>query len=183
MNRVEKRIGNLLEVGFWFRNPRLARTAEICTLLVCFSGISLQAQVQSDNAKGGAATRGAFAPVLDSEKRPITKGGFVKTGPVVFRDIAAKAGLTGWTHTMGSPRKDYLIETTGSGVGLFDFDQDGWLDIYIVNGSTMEALKGQAAAPQAALFHNNHDGTFTNVAVKAGVTNERWGLRGSHWRL
>src|SRR3984885_1953496 len=52
-------------------------------------------------AQGGAATAGVFAPVLDSEKRPITAGGFVKTGPILFVDIADKAGLGGWKHTMG----------------------------------------------------------------------------------
>jgi hypothetical protein len=126
--------------------------------------------------QGGSATRGEFAPVLDSEKRPITAGGFVKDGPVVFKDIAEKAGLTSWRHTMGSPEKNYILETTGSGVALLDYDNDGWLDIYIVNGSTFDALSGKAEPPQAALFRNNHDGTFTNVAEKAGVTNDRWGF-------
>src|ERR1700742_1523302 len=124
----------------------------------------------------GSATGGVFAPVLDSEKRPITAGGFVKSGPVVFQDISEKAGLTKWTHKMGTPQKPYILEAIGSGVALLDYDHDGWLDIYIVNGSTRDALDGKEAAPKAALFHNNHDGTFTNVADKAGVTNERWGF-------
>ena len=124
----------------------------------------------------GSATGGVFAPVLDSEKRPITAGGFVKTGPIIFQDISAKAGLTTWTHKMGTPEKPYILETIGSGVCLLDYDHDGWLDIYIVNGSTYDALSGKAEAPHAALFHNNHDGTFTNVANIAGVTNDRWGF-------
>jgi hypothetical protein len=135
-------------------------------------GTDASAQPQS----GGSATRGEFAPVLDSEKRPVTAGGFVKTGPVIFKDIAEKAGLTIWRHTMGTPAKNYILETTGSGVALLDYDNDGWLDIYMVNGSTFEALNGKAEPPHAALFHNNHDGTFTNVAEKAGVTNDRWGF-------
>jgi hypothetical protein len=126
--------------------------------------------------QGGSATRGEFAPILDSEKRPITAGGFVKNGPVIFRDIAEKAGLTTWRHTMGTPAKNYILETTGSGVALLDYDNDGWLDIYMVNGSTFDALSGKTEPPHAALFHNNHDGTFTNVAEKAGVTNDRWGF-------
>jgi hypothetical protein len=125
--------------------------------------------------QGGAATRGEFTPVLDSEKRPITAGGFVKTGPVIFKDIAEKAGLTTWRHTMGSPAKNYILETTGSGVALLDYDNDGWLDIYFVNGSTFDSLSGKTEPPHAALFHNNHDGTFTNVTEKAGVANDRWG--------
>jgi len=127
-------------------------------------------------SQGGAATAGVFAPVLDSEKRPITAGGFVKEGPIVFQDIAEKAGLTTWRHTMGSPEKNYILEATGSGVALLDYDNDGWLDIYMVNGSTLDALSGKTEPPHAALFHNNHDGTFTNVADKAGVTNDRWGF-------
>src|ERR1700723_1451027 len=126
--------------------------------------------------QGGSATRGEFAPVLDSEKRPITAGGFVKTGPVIFKDIAEKAGLTTWRHAMGTPEKNYILETTGSGVALLDYDNDGWLDIYMVNGSTFDAMAGKTELPHAALFHNNHDGTFTNVAEKAGVTNNRWGF-------
>jgi hypothetical protein len=94
---------------------------------------------------------------------------------VVYKDITAEAGLSGWHHTMGTPQKPYLLETIGSGVALLDYDNDGWLDIYLVNGSTYDAMSGKATPPHAALFHNNHDGTFTDVAAQAGVTNERWG--------
>ncbi len=107
---------------------------------------------------------------------PITEGGIVESGPVVFLDDSEKAGLTHWTHRMGTPAKSYIIETKGSGVGLIDYDNDGWLDIYVVNGSTRDALTGKETPPHAALFHNNHDGTFTDVAAKAGVTNDRWGF-------
>lgn len=130
---------------------------------------------QTPQPKIGSATGGEFAPILDSEKRPITAGGFVKTGPIIFQDISEKAGLTSWHHKMGTPEKNYISETTGSGVALIDYDNDGWLDIYLVNGSTYDALDGKAEPPHAALFHNNHDGTFTNVALAAGVTNDRWG--------
>ena len=133
------------------------------------------ASTTQGGVQGGAATAGVFAPVLDSEKRPITAGGFVKTGPILFVDIADKAGLGAWKHTMGTPAKDYIIEATGSGVALLDYDNDGWMDIYLVNGSTVDALNGKVTPPHAALFHNNHDGTFTDVAEKAGVTNDRWG--------
>nr|WP_254063763.1 CRTAC1 family protein [Granulicella sp. S190] len=107
--------------------------------------------------------------------RPITAGGFVKDGPIIYKDIAQQAGLTVWHHVMGTPEKKYILETTGSGVALLDYDNDGWLDIYMVNGSTYDALRGTAPAPHAALFHNNHDGTFTDIAARAGVVNDRWG--------
>ncbi|HVJ09531.1 MAG TPA: CRTAC1 family protein [Acidisarcina sp.] len=121
------------------------------------------------------ATGGTFEAVFDSEKRPITAGGFVKTGPVVFMNTAEKAGLTTWRHKNGTPEKRFILEAKGPGVALLDYDNDGWLDIYFVNGSTFQALDGKEEPPKAALFRNNHDGTFTNVAAKAGVTNDRWG--------
>ena len=111
-----------------------------------------------------------------NEHRPITAGGFVKSGPIVFEDIAAKAGLTSWTHQMGTPAKSFIIEAIGSGVALLDYDNDGWLDIYLVNGSTFDALDWQRHSSACRPLHNNHDGTFTDVAAKAGVTNDRWGF-------
>jgi len=76
----------------------------------------------------------------------------------------------------GGPEKTFILESNGSGVGLIDYDNDGWLDIYLVNGSTFNALDGKETPPHAALFHNNHDGTFTDVTEKAGVANDRWGF-------
>ncbi len=126
---------------------------------------------------GGSASGAAHAAVLDSENRPITAGGFVDNGPIVFQDVSDSSGLSRWRHSMGgTSEKTFIIEENGSGVGLIDYDNDGWLDIYLVNGSTYDALSGKTPPPHAALFHNNHDGTFTNVADKAGVTNDRWGF-------
>ena len=134
------------------------------------------AQQKPADSSQAADTSSPHQIQLDDQHRVITAGGFVKTGPVIFEDISEKAGLTKWTYKMGTPAKDYIIETKGSGVGLIDYDNDGWLDIYIVNGSTVDALSGKETPPHAALFHNNHDGTFTDVAAKAGVTNDRWGF-------
>nr|WP_263355280.1 CRTAC1 family protein [Acidicapsa acidisoli] len=113
--------------------------------------------------------------MYDEQKRPITAGGFVDHGTVVFADITKAAGLSGWTHKMGVPEKRFIVETNGSGVGLIDFDNSGWLSIYLVNGSTFDAMDGKETPLHAALFRNNHDGTFTDVAALAGVTNDRWG--------
>ncbi len=134
------------------------------------------ADTQQQSGMGGISSAGSFAPVYDAEKRPITAGGFVANGTVVFEDATRAAGLSGWQHVMGTKTKKYILETDGSGVGLIDYDNDGWLDIYLVNGSTYDALTGKRTPPHAALFHNNHDGTFTDVAAKAGVTNDRWGF-------
>ena len=122
------------------------------------------------------STGGEFAPIHDAENRPITAGGLVKEGPEIFKDVTLQAGLASWKYSAGTPAKSYIVESLGSGVALLDYDNDGWLDIYLVNGMTYDAMNGKAEPPHAALFHNNHDGTFTDVAGKAGVTNDRWGV-------
>jgi hypothetical protein len=137
---------------------------------------AVRPDAQQQPMAGGESTGGVHAAVHDAQNRPITAGGFAKTGPVIFRDITHEAGLDTWTHQMGSPEKRFILDTNGSGVGLLDYDNDGWLDIYMVNGSTYDAVSGKATPPHAALFHNNHDGTFTDVAEQAGVTNDRWGF-------
>jgi hypothetical protein len=124
---------------------------------------------------GGMANAGPQEAVFDTQHRPITAGGFVKTGPIVFQNVAATAGLTQWHHSAGTPAKRLILEAKGPGVCLLDYDNDGWLDIYLVNGSNYDALAGKATPPHAALFHNNHDGTFTEVTEAAGVANDRWG--------
>jgi hypothetical protein len=126
--------------------------------------------------QSGMSTGAAHAPVKDALARPITAGGFVDGAPVVFADITHAAGLDKFHHRSGDPEKRTILETPGSGVALLDYDNDGWLDIYLLNGSTFPALKGQEAAPRAMLLHNNHDGTFSDVTEKAGVANERWGF-------
>ena len=130
---------------------------------------------KAQQGMGGIAGGIGAAPVYDEQRRPITAGGFVDKGTVVFQDITKAAGLSGWIHKMGVPEKKFIVETNGSGVALIDYDNSGWLSIYLVNGSTFDALDGKEEPPHAALFRNNHDGTFTDVAAQAGVTNDRWG--------
>ena len=145
-------------------------------LLWWFPAGAVFATAQQGQATGGEMTNaGRQTAVFDSQHRPITAGGFVKTGPIVFIDATEKAGLSKWRNVTGMPDKRVIIEAKGSGVCLLDFDNDGWLDIYLVSGSTMDALAGKAPSPRAALFHNNHDGTFTDVTASAGVANDRWG--------
>ena len=150
-------------------------------ILVCFflAGVPLSSDCIAQQAKSGGmsgiASGVTAAPVFDEQGRPITAGGFVTKGPVVFQDITKQAGLAGWTHKEGAPEAKFIVEANGAGVCLIDYDNDGWLDIYLVNGSTFDALDGKEEPPHAALFHNNHDGTFTEVTQKAGVANDRWG--------
>jgi hypothetical protein len=178
-----RRFSNDLPLAGWslwtFSRPA-ALTCGIAALLLTFAHLVMHAQeapMQTQTGgTGGNSTGGAFAPIYDSEHHPITAGGFVDDGPVVFQDITRQAGLADWHHVMGTPEKKFILEADGSGVGLIDYDNDGWLDIFLVNGSTFKALDGKEAPPHAALFHNNHDGTFTDVAAAAGVTNDRWGF-------
>jgi enediyne biosynthesis protein E4 len=160
--------------SWWLRVSPVAPLAASVLLGVLVAQNAIPAPQQQ--SMGGASTGQAHAAVHDAQNRPITAGGFVAAGPVIFRDATHHAGLDTWTHRMGTPEKQFIIETNGSGVGLLDYDNDGWLDIYLVNDSTYDALTGKATPPHAALFHNNHDGTFTDVAEQAGVTNDRWGF-------
>jgi enediyne biosynthesis protein E4 len=131
---------------------------------------------QTSNPMGGVSTGGSYAPVKDEKNRPITAGGFVDGAPVVFEDATEKSGLAKFQHVSGTPQKTFILEAPGSGVAIVDYDNDGWPDIYLLNGSTYDALRGKAKPPRAALYHNNHDGTFTDVTDRAGVANERWGF-------
>jgi len=141
-----------------------------------FGALRADSQTQDRQAQGGASTAGAFKPVKDSSSRPITAGGFVDGAPLYFADVTARAGLQKFRHVSGVADKRYILESPSGGVALFDYDNDGWLDIYLVNGSTFAALQGKEKPPRAALFHNDKNGAFTDVTAKAGVANERWGF-------
>ncbi len=90
------------------------------------------------------------------------------------RDIAAEAGLDFLQVSGGDHAKKYIIETTGSGVAFFDYDHDAWLDVFLVNSSRLEKLPA-GQQPQNKLFHNNRDGTFTDVTGRAGLARSGWG--------
>ncbi|MFP5262841.1 MAG: CRTAC1 family protein [Blastocatellia bacterium] len=94
-------------------------------------------------------------------------------GVVRFTDVTNQSGVT-FKH-VSSPEKNYIVESMSGGVALIDYDNDGRLDIYFVNSLTMDLLKS-AARPQSELYHNNGDGTFTNVTRKAGVGDMGWGM-------
>ena len=97
------------------------------------------------------------------------------SAPVVFTDITVEAGLGQARNVSGSPaNKQFLLEEMGCGVALFDYDNDGWLDVFLVNGTSLDpTLRDQN--PTSYLFHNNRDGTFTDVTEKARLTRSGWG--------
>jgi hypothetical protein len=91
-----------------------------------------------------------------------------------FVNTAREAGLTAVTVYGGKETNKYLLETTGSGVATLDIDSDGWLDLFIVNGTTLEGYpKGDA--PKGHLYRNRHDGTYEDVTAKSGISQTGWG--------
>ena len=129
--------------------PRSLRRSLWCVLLVCW-------------ALGGVAQQ---------------KTTSVPVAPAIhFEDVTASAKIR-FEHAI-SPEKKYLIESMSGGVMLLDYDQDGWLDIYFTNAPSVEQAK-RGEKVRSALYHNNHDSTFTDVSDKAGVSNPCWAMGGA----
>ena len=97
--------------------------------------------------------------------------------PVTFVDVAKEAGLNVPNVWGGVKHKNYIIEAKGSGLAFFDYDQDGWLDIYLTNGVRLpnEEPYPDGKTPTQHLFKNNRDGTFTDVTEKSGLGLTGWG--------
>jgi len=94
---------------------------------------------------------------------------------VAFTDVTAAAGLLGARNVSGRPDdKQFLLEEMGGGAAFFDYDHDGWVDIFLVNGTSFDP-RIRDTRPTSYLFHNNRDGTFTDVTKKAGLTHSGWG--------
>jgi enediyne biosynthesis protein E4 len=88
-------------------------------------------------------------------------------------DITNRAGIH-FEH-LSSPEQKYIVESMGGGVALIDYDRDGWPDIYFTNSQSVEMARAGTKA-KSALYHNNHDGTFTDVSTKAGVSTPCWAM-------
>jgi enediyne biosynthesis protein E4 len=101
----------------------------------------------------------------------------VKPAEVHFEDIASQAGLNSLNVYGGDTHKEFIIETTGNGAIILDYDNDGWPDIFLPKGSTVEGFASDKA-PTGQLYHNNHDGTFTDVTSRAGLARPGWGQGG-----
>jgi hypothetical protein len=103
--------------------------------------------------------------------RPAAKP--AKTEPFSrFVDVAASAGLTQTMFYGDSSHNTYIVEVNGAGCAFFDYDNDGWMDVFIVGGRKLEGIPPGASN---RLYHNNRDGTFTDVTAKAGLTDAGWG--------
>jgi enediyne biosynthesis protein E4 len=91
-----------------------------------------------------------------------------------FEDVAASSGID-FRLVCGGPEKNYIMESMCGGVAILDYDNDGWMDVLFVNGSTVEDLRANKCHA-SKLFRNNHDGTFSDVSAKAGLNHCGWGF-------
>jgi hypothetical protein len=105
----------------------------------------------------------------------VSGSGSTASSGIRFEERAAQSGLNFTTLASPTPNKNQ-VETMVAGVALFDYDGDGYLDVYLVNGAAIPSLKKESPAYWNRLFHNNHDGTFSDVTEKAGVAGAGYGM-------
>ena len=121
-----------------------------------------------------------FKPVLSLLCLVLVSTHFVSEGAVggvvevKFVNVAGQAGVTARTIYGDERKNKYLLETTGSGAAFFDYDNDGWQDIFLVNGTRLDPLQG-TPSPTNRLYRNKGDGTFQDVTEKAGLVRTGWG--------
>src|SRR5262247_3843115 len=143
---------------------RFIRLRVSLSLICCALGLQIVADVFSQGV--AVPRRPARTQTTIKNQKPIPR--------INFQDVAAKSGLTARHVTGTENEKRYIIETTGSGVALFDYDQDGWVDIFLVNGTSLAGFPpGQE--PTNHLYHNNRDGTFADVTDKSNLRRSGWG--------
>ena len=111
---------------------------------------------------------------LPAEPRSTNRKNSSSSNSVWFADTTRAAGID-FHLTCGSLEKRYIMESMCGGIAVFDYDNDGWMDIFLVNGSTLDDLQAQKCHP-SKLYRNNHDGTFTDVTAKAGLNHCGWGF-------
>jgi hypothetical protein len=111
----------------------------------------------------------ALTAVAQRPSRPAARG------PVTFEEVTPQTSRINWTHNNAQSADRQLPETVGAGCAFFDYDNDGWLDIYFVNSGPSDFFT-PATPLKNGLFHNNRDGTFTDVTDKAGVAGGRFGM-------
>ena len=117
----------------------------------------------------GALLLAALAPFASAQTPRASK----PASDVTFRDITRQAGIH-FVHNNAAYGKKYLPETMGPGVAFIDYDNDGWPDIFLVNGTSWPGQSSKRSTPK--LYHNNHNGTFTDVTHKAGLDIELFGM-------
>lgn len=163
-----------------FQNKNSKRSLHFCAAhlmllvaLLCTSAckqkssptVQTPSQPAANPTLAATSTPKSATPAKSSVARP--------SGPITFTDITTQAGIH-FKHNTGAFGKKYLPETMGSGVCFIDYDNDGWQDILLVNSMDWPGHKTGKSFP--ALYHNNHDGTFTDVTKQAGLAIEMYGM-------
>ncbi len=142
-------------------------TDQVIRVLLC---LALAPAVNPVNGFGAPFQLDKNGSASSPEKAPARE---TLPPPPVFRDIAAQAGLT--VSHISSPEKKYIVESMSGGVGVFDCDNDGRLDIVVVAGSTIENFR-QGGDPMVTLYHQEADGKFVDITKPAGLTRRGWGM-------
>ncbi|MDR3676801.1 MAG: CRTAC1 family protein [Acidobacteriota bacterium] len=148
-------------------------------ILLLLDGIGLIAGLALVTFAGRAAQSPALVRTREAQR-----SGHKTTGPGTqsggaqrdqFIEVAEKSGIR-FTLTSGGPEKQYIVEAKGGGgIAWIDFDNDGFPDLFLVNGSTFKQSK-QGSSPRSRLYHNNGDGTFTDVSARSGLDHAGWGM-------
>jgi hypothetical protein len=152
---------------------RATQTVALIAFFVLAAVAQTTSQRQQEQKPGMSGVSTGAARTYASRR---TVGVIEPGAPSVFEDVTARTALANFRHRSGGLEKNYILETPSGGVGIFDYDNDGRPDIYIVNGSTFDAISGKEKPPRAALYHNLGNWRFEDVTDKAGVANERWGM-------
>jgi hypothetical protein len=152
----------------------LRATISCCCSLLALVGMTACRQAQP----GPSEPRQSSNPASSSQKAtpadmPAPPAVTRPSGPIRFVDVTQAAGIH-FRHNSGAYGKKYLPETMGSGVCVIDYDGDGWQDILFINSMDWPEHKTSVSTP--ALYHNNHDGTFTDVTRSSGLAKQMYGL-------
>src|SRR5690242_1553392 len=154
-------------------------------LLLCLLSASMWAQKPAKQRSAAQSNRGvaaqqpaqtpaAMGPTAAPPPRAVRAHARPGAGPPPrFVDVAQKVGLTA-SH-ISSPEKHYVIESMSGGIGLFDCDNDGRLDIIMANGSSVERYR-QGGDPMVTLWRQEADGTFKDITQQAGMARKGWGM-------
>jgi enediyne biosynthesis protein E4 len=133
--------------------------------------LSLESVLAMARPLWSRASAGLQQKAAPAKDEPLVEGADLG---VSFLNVARESGLNAKTIFGGEHKNKYLLETTGCGVAFYDYDNDGWLDIFLVNGTRLEGFPA-GSEPTSHLFRNNRDGTFTDVTTKAGLVHSGWG--------
>ncbi|MGH9904547.1 MAG: FG-GAP repeat domain-containing protein, partial [Pyrinomonadaceae bacterium] len=146
----------------------------VITCLLTYSSVFSQNPAQKPEPQQPSGGVSTGTPLNYATKR--TVGIVDPKAPLIFEDLTDKTTLRSFVHRSGTLEKNYIVEAPSGGVAIFDYDGDGLLDVYLVNGSTISAMQGREKPPRAALYRNLGNWKFEDVTARAGVANERWGM-------